>query len=278
MLRLTYYELLKTFLKKRTYLGFLVVLVIVPLVEGALKLEGGRFLTRALRSLSQNFIFVGNLFNAWFVAQQVMNSLWVQIPLLIAFVAGDQLAGEATGGTYRLILIKPVSRTRIFFAKYIATVVYTVLFVSFLGVLSVGLALALFGGGDMIVLMKGILILPANDVVWRFIVGYILAAWTMTMMASFAFFFSSFVENAIGPIVGTMGILIVATIITIIPVESFDTLRDILFTKYINIWQKCFQDPVPWDEIRFGLMHTGAYIVASVLCAWTIFVRKDILS
>ena len=278
MFRLTYYELLKTFLKKRTYLGFLVILFVIPLIEVALKVEGGRFLARTMRSLSQNFIFVGNLFNGWFVAQQIMNSLWVQIPLLIAFVAGDQLAGEATGGTYRLMLIKPVSRTRIFFAKYIGTVIYTILFVSLLGLLSVGLALALLGGGDMIVLSKGILILPASDVAWRFIVAYILAAWTMTMMASFAFFFSSFVENAIGPIVGTMGLLIVATIITVIPVESFATLREILFTKHINMWQKMFQDPVPWNEIRFGLLHTGAYIVGAIGCAWTIFVRKDILS
>ena len=145
MARLIYYEIVKTFLKKRTYIGFLVVLVIVPLVEVAFKLEGGRFLRMATRGLAQDFFLVGNLFNGWFVAQQIMNSLWFHIPLLISFVAGDQLAGEATGGTYRLILIKPVSRTRILFAKYITTLLYTILFVFFLGAISIGLGLVLLG-------------------------------------------------------------------------------------------------------------------------------------
>ena len=66
MIRLIYYELVKIFLKKRTYLGFGIVLVIVPLVEVAMKLEGGRFLTMAMRGLSKDFLFFGNIFNGFF--------------------------------------------------------------------------------------------------------------------------------------------------------------------------------------------------------------------
>ena len=55
MIRLIYYELLKIFLKKRTYLGFGIVLVIVPLVEVAMKLEGGRFLTMACAGCQEIF-------------------------------------------------------------------------------------------------------------------------------------------------------------------------------------------------------------------------------
>ena len=105
MIRLTYYEMLKTFLKKRTYLGFAVILFIVPIYVIAMKIEGGHFLKMATRTLQLDFIFTGNPFNGWFVAHLIMNSLWVQIPVLISFVAGDELAGEATAGTYRLILI-----------------------------------------------------------------------------------------------------------------------------------------------------------------------------
>lgn len=278
MLRLTYYELLKTFLKKRTYLGFLIVAVLVPLVEVGMKVEGGRFLHVALRRLQEDFFFVGNLFNGWFVSYQIMNSLWIHVPILISFVAGDQLAGEATAGTYRLILIRPVSRTRMFFAKLWTTGIYTILFVSFLGILSVGLAQLLLGGGDMIVLDRGILILPQSDVAWRFLLAYIFAAWSMLTIASIAFFFSSFVENAIGPIVGTMGLLIVSMILTVLPLELFDSIRPALFTSHVNVWQKMFQDPVQWQEIRESVLVLGAYIVAAAGGAWVIFTRRDILS
>jgi ABC-2 type transport system permease protein len=270
--------MIKTFLKKRTYIGFLVVLVIIPLAEVAFKLEGGRFLRMATRSISQDFIMLGNIFNGWFVSHQLMNTLWFHIPLLISFVAGDQLAGEATGGTYRLILIKPVSRTRIFLAKYFTTVLYVIAFISFLGLLSVGLALLLLGRGDLIVLQQGILVLPESEVAWRFIVAYILAAWSMLTIATIAFLLSSFVENAIGPIVGTMGIIIVLTIVSVIPVDMFSTIREYLFTYHMVVWQKMFADPIPWDDIGSSVINLGLYTVGTGFGAWFIFVRKDILS
>jgi len=278
MLRITYYEILKTFLKKRTYLGFAIVLVVVPLVIVAMKLEGGKFMGLATRSLQMDFVFTGNPFNGWFVAQWIMNSLWVHIPLLISFVAGDQLAGEATAGTYRLILIRPVSRTRIFVAKYFTTLLYVFVFVLFFGLLSVGLALALLGGGDLVVLGQGILIIPASELPFRFCLAYGFSVYTMMTIASIAFFFSSFVENAIGPIVGTMGVVIVFTLITIIPVELFAVVRTYLFTSYMNIWLKAFADPIPWNEIRVGLIYLGGTSLLAMIGAWVIFNRKDILS
>ena len=278
MFRLIYYESVKTFLKKRTYLGFLVVLLIVPLIEVAMHLEGEGVVAGTLRSLRSDFFFVGNLFNGWFASYQIMNSLWVHIPLLITFVAGDQLAGEATAGTYRLLLIRPASRTRVFFSKYITTVVYTILFVFFLAALSIGLAVTLMGTGDLLVFDKGILILPAADVAWRFLTAYLLAAWSMITIASIAFFFSSFVENAIGPIIATMGVLIAFLIMTVSPLEMFQAMRPYLFTSYMNSWQKVFGDPVSWAEIWKGLAWLGSYSAAMVAGAWLIFIRKDILS
>jgi ABC-2 type transport system permease protein len=278
MMRLVYDELLKTFLKKRTFLGFLIVAVVVVVVEYALKLEGGRFLSRTLRSLEQDFIVVGNLFNGWFIAREIMYSLWFHIPLLISFVAGDQFAGEATAGTYRLILTRPVSRSRIFVSKWLATCVYTVSFVFFLGTLSVSYALLLLGGGDMIVFERGILIVPQSDVAWRFFAAYIFATWSMLTIAGIALLFSSFVENAIGPIIATMGVLIVFNIITHLPLELFEPLRPFLFTSYLNHWQKLFLDPLPWGEVFRGAVVLGITTLVSGAAAWSIFNRKDILS
>lgn len=278
MIRLTYYEMLKTFLKKRTYLGFAVILFIVPIYVVAMKLEGGNFLRLTTRTLQLDFILTGNPFNGWFVAHMLMNSLWVQIPVLISFVAGDELAGEATAGTYRLILIRPVSRTRIFIAKYITTVIYTVLFVFFLGVLSAGLAVLLLGNGDLMILGREILVLPQSEVLWRFALAYCFASWGMITVASVAFLFSSFVENAIGPIVGTMGVVIVFTLITVLPVEVFSTIREYLFTYHMNIWQKAFADPIAWREILESAAYLGANSLVATLAAWVIFTKKDIVS
>jgi ABC-2 type transport system permease protein len=273
-------ELLKTFLKKRTYLGFLIILIVVPLVEIAVKMEGGRFVTNAMRSMSRDFVLLGNLFNGWLVSYQIMNSLWLHVPLLVSFVAGDQLAGEATGGTYRLILTRPVSRTRIFVAKYLTVVFYTLVFVFFLAALSIGLAHALLGSGDLLIYGRGgtITILPQAIVFERFVLAYLFATVSIVTVASIAFFFSSFVENAIGPIVATMGVMIVFMVLTALPVEVLKTIREHFFTYHMDLWQRAFEDPIPWDQVRTSLAYFGAYSGAVVFGAWIVFVRKDVLS
>lgn len=278
MTRLLWAELVKTFLKKRTYLGLLVVLIVIPLIEIAIKVEGASYLRMATRNLANDFFVLGDLFNGWIVAYQVMMALWIHVPLLITFVAGDMLAGEATGGTYRLLLIKPVSRTKILVAKYLATIVYVVVFVAFLGVVSVGLAVAMLGTGDLIVIQRGILVLPADDVAWRFFVAYILAIAPMLTVATIAFFISSFMENAIGPIVTTMGIIIVFTVLTVLPVDSLESVRGYLFTYHMVVWQKIFTDPVNWHGIVASLINLGLYTGGSLIGTWIVFTRKDILT
>ena len=278
MLLILRYEISKTFRKWRTSIGFIAVAVIVPLVEIALRGQGDSLVKSMSRGLSADFILVGNLLNTYFVTYFIMNSLWVHIPFLITLGAGDQLAGEATGGTFRLILTRPVSRTRILFAKYLTTLLYTAALVGFLGLLSLGLGAILLGTGDLIVPGKALVILPGAEALWRICVAFLLAIWGMWCVASLAFLFSSLVENAIGPIIGTMAVIIVFYIVTNVPVDLFVTIRPYLFTTYFNLWQKVMEQPIPWPDIVQSLVVLGGFSVGFYILTWYIFVRKDVLS
>jgi ABC-2 type transport system permease protein len=271
-------EILKTYLKWRTYIGFVAIAIMIPLVEIAFKLEGGSLVKSMTRSLEQDFFFVGNLFNGYFITYFIMNSLWVHIPFLISLVAGDQLAGEATGGTFRLILIRPVSRSRILFVKYVTTLFYTSTLVVFLFSLSIGLGIVLFGTGDLIVPGKTLVILPRAEVAWRLCVALGLAIWSMWSVASMAFLFSSLVENAIGPIIGTMAVIIIFLLVSTIPIDLFVTIRPYLFTTYLSVWQKAMEQPIPWPTIASHLAILGSFSVGFYLVTWYLFSRKDILS
>ncbi len=271
-------ELLKTFAKWRTYIGFIAVGIVAPLVEIGLKLEGGSLVRNMTRGLTQDFFMVGNLFNAYFVTYFIMNSLWIHIPFLISLVAGDQLAGEATGGTFRVLLIRPPSRTRILAAKYITTLTYTGTLVVFLGVLSIGLGIGLFGTGDLLVPGRTLTLIPEADVPWRLAAAFGLAVWGMWCVASLAFLLSSLVENAIGPIIGTMAVIIVFLIISNTPVALFTAMRPYLFTTYINVWQNVMEQPVAWADVALHAAYLGLYSVALYGATWYIFVTKDVLS
>jgi len=207
-----------------------------------------------------------------------MNTLWIHIPFLITLGAGDQLAGEATGGTFRLLLIRPVSRTAIFYAKYLTTLLYTLTIVAFLGVLSVGLGVALFGTGPLLITGEMLVILPQSEVEWRLLVAFVLALWGMWTVASLAFLFSSLVENAIGPIIGTMAVLIVFYAVSNIPLDLFAQIRPYLFTSHLNLWQTVMEQPIPWREVATSAGALGLYTLSFVLGAWYIFATKDILS
>ena len=271
-------EVLKTYAKWRTYIGFIAVGVVVPLVEFGLKAEGGSLVRNMTRGLGEDFLIVGNLFNAYLITYVIMNSLWIHIPFLISLVAGDQLAGEATGGTFRQLLIRPPSRTRILNAKYLTTLLYTFSLVAFLGALAIGLGLVLFGTGDLLVPGKTLTIIARAEVPWRFAVSFILAIWSMWCVASLAFLFSSLVENPIGPIIGTMAVIIVFVVISNAPVSIFESVRPWLFTTYFDVWQKVMEQPVPWGEIASHSLYLGIYTVGFYAATWYIFVTKDVLS
>jgi ABC-2 type transport system permease protein len=271
-------EILKTYLKWRTYIGFIAIVVFVPAVLLAMKFQGDSIVNRLTRGLQDDFLVIGNLFNGYFITQFLLNSMWVHVPFLITLVAGDQLAGEATGGTFRLILIRPASRSRILLMKYITTLFYSFTLVAFLAVVSLGLGLALFGSGPLLVPGKVLTIIPAEQLLWRMSLAFGLATMSMWCVASLAFLFSSLVENAIGPIVGTMAVIIVLLLLSSMPVDFFRAIRPYFFTSYLNGWQKVLDEPIPWHVIYVDLLVIVGHCVGFYLVTWYIFVKKDILS
>jgi ABC-2 type transport system permease protein len=272
------YELYKTFRKWRSYISFLAVAAVVPLVILAVHLQGQGLLRNATRGLGADFLILGNILNGYFVTQFLMNALWVHVPFLITLGAGDQLAGEATGGTFRLLLTRPASRTAVLMAKYCTTLLYTVALVLFLGVLSVGLGVAVFGTGPLLIPGRAMVIIPESEALVRVALALGLATWGMITVASLAFLFSSLVENGIGPLVGTMAVVIVFYIVAAIPVDLFAAVRPYLFTTYMSVWQQAFAAVVPWSEVLRSVAILGAFSVGFLCTTWYIFLRRDILS
>jgi ABC-2 type transport system permease protein len=86
------------------------------------------------------------------------------------------------------------------------------------------------------------------------------------------------VENAIGPIIGTMAVIIVLYVISNVPVALFESIRPYIFTTYLNLWQKMLQEPIPWGDIATSVAALGGFSIGFYLATWYIFVTKDVLS
>jgi ABC-2 type transport system permease protein len=278
MMTLIGIELKKVFLRKRSYIGFLALFVLVSILQAAMWVEGQTFINLIIQNLKDSFVMEGNLMNGYFISFMLMNTLWVLLPFLVTFIAGDSIAGEAHAGTLRIMLTRPVSRTALMVAKFTASILYTLSLVLFLMIIGLGLSTLVFGTGDLVVYSKTLNIFPESEVLQKFIWAFGFAFLGMTVVTSLAFLLSTLTNNAIGPIIGTMAIVIGFTIITNLRLEAFEVVRKFLFTTYIGSWTLFFDYIPDWPQIWFSISVCLLHIVVFFSAAVFIFNRKDILT
>ena len=216
----------------------------------------------------------------------------IHVPLLIALIAGDMISGEANLGTLRLLGSKPVTRTELILAKFSASTVYVVLLLIWMALLALLGSILLFGKGDLVV-FKEMDWHQMNyyDVLWRFFAAFIFAALALTTIAAMAMMFSVFSENSLGPIVATVCVVIVFTIIQQLKVPLFEqTINPWSFTTHMLGWKGFFyvEKSAEGATIDGSIENPGAlvrsamiligYIVLFLSVTIWYFRKKDILS
>jgi ABC-2 type transport system permease protein len=230
----TYNEFIKIAAKPRSYIGIAAITLIVGIILFAMRLDGMMYISFITAPFEQSLSFEGNILNGNLMAFIILQMLIIHIPLLIAFVTGDLISGEGAMGTIRLLLTKPISRTSILLSKYLAGCAYTLVVLLWMGFLAIFIGKLLFGAGDLMVLKSdGLIILQESDISWRFLYGFVVAYLALVMIATLSLTLSCFSENSIGPIVSTMGIIILFTIIGTLDVPMFDHIRPYLFTTHM---------------------------------------------
>jgi ABC-2 type transport system permease protein len=286
-------ELFKIFKRPRTYIPFAAIAAMILIIQLGLKFDGRSYLELMMSSISDSFyVPFGMVMNGYLVAFIILNTLLIQIPLLVALVAGDMIAGEANMGTLRTLVMRPVSRTRLMLVKFGAAVIYTVLLLVWMAVLALFLSMILFGTNDMLIARNTVMEqIRSSDVLWRYVAAFAYATVALSTVAALAFLLSVFAENSIGPIVSTISIVIVLTILSEMRIPIYDnTVKPWLFTSHMLAWKGFFYSrsdgqgaaiPGTIENLPAILRSLGillAYIAAFVTTAIVAFNKKDILS
>ena len=279
MIKLLRIELYKIFMRPRTYISFGVVTATSLIFQLAMKSGGREFLEFGMQNITGQFDIHGSIINGYLVAYLILQSLLIQIPLLVALVAGDALAGEANMGTLRLLLTRPITRTRLVLIKFIASTVYTIMLIVWLALVALFLSLFIFGAGDMINLKsETFVLLLKDDIMWRYACAFGFACLAMTTIASLSIFLSAFADNSIGPIISTMGIVVVLTILSSLELPLFDAINPYLFTKHMIGWKGFFDEPVPYGAIGRSALVLAVYTTGFLAGTIIYFNKKDINS
>jgi len=284
-------ELYKIFRRPRTYLAFAAITALIGVIQLGLLVDGKEYTSFVMADFTSSFAVDGKILNGYFICYVILQLLLVHVPLLIALIAADMISGEANMGTLRLLLTKPQSRTAIVTAKFLASVIYTLLLLIWIAVMGLFVSMLIFGTDDLFLMKSSyVVIVKESDVFWRYAGAFCFAALAMVAVTSLAFFLSFFAENSIGPIVATMSIIIVFTILSTMNIPIFNTIKPYLFTSHMITWKEFFDFKVnDANEAIVGSIQYPEKIIrsASILLihiigfagtAILLFRKKDILS
>lgn len=293
MWNLLQFELFKTFKKPRTYIAFGAIAAIVFLIQLALLINGKEYVQFILSSIDDTLVIpYEKITNGYWICFAILNLLLIHVPILVALVAGDIIAGEANAGTLRLLLTKPISRTKLMLIKFLACVIYTLLLLVWMAFLALFISILLFGTNDLVIAKEFELVqIQKADVLWRYFAAFGFASVALIVVAALSFFLSSISENSIGPIVATVSIIIVLTILSEMRIPIYDnTVKPYLFTTHMLGWKGFFYIGANADgqtikgsisnlpAVMKSLGILIAYIIIFVGAAIFIFNKKDILS
>lgn len=278
MATLIHIELEKLFRRKRSYISIAAVLVIILVIEGGMMLDGEVLIDMISENFQDVFILQGNLLNGYLVSYLSINALWVHVPILVVIVTADLISGEASAGTFRLVLSRPVSRNALVLAKFIAAMIYVAMLVILLAMLSLGLGMLVFGMGDIIVIYETINILPEQILPGRFMFAFSFGILGMWLVASLSFVFSALSENSLSPIILTMSIIILFTMITSFDIGIFEKIKPYIFTTHMSHWRYFFNYELEWSKIAHSAIIMAGHILLFLSLTMFIFHKKDITS
>jgi ABC-2 type transport system permease protein len=200
------------------------------------------------------------------------------LPVSVAVVAGDSIAGEAATGTLRYLLARAVGRTRLLVAKLAAVVVYTLLAVVAVAVTGYVVGVRLFGTSSLSYATATVSGTPLTtaELLQRTVLMVLYIGWSMLGVAAVSLFLSTFTDSSLGAALGGLAVLVGSTVL--VTLDAAGGVRDWLPTRYWLAWVDLFRDPILWHDVQRGVAVQGVYIVVLLGAAWANFATRDVTS
>ena len=277
MINLFYNELIKALFKRRTYISFILITLLIPAVVYAIDYGAVSLETKIYGQMQDSFIFIGSIINGYLSAYLIIAILITHMPFLSTIIPSEIISGEYSKGTFRIYLTRSILRRDVFISKLLVVFLYTTLMMFYFFFYSLFISNLILGNGELIVFHKGILLLSEDDVLWRFFLGFIFSNFVMVTVSSLCLFFSSFSKNSVTPIISTISIVFIGSAISFIPIDIFELIDPYLFTGYIDIFLLAFHDPIPYDILIdcFSVCFLWSFIF--IVMAYYNFTYRDIL-
>ncbi|WP_181350354.1 ABC transporter permease [Thalassobacillus sp. CUG 92003] len=217
-------------------------------------------------------------YDVWSFLQENRTNTAV-ISLFTIIVAAGILANEFKWGTIKLLLIRPISRTKILFAKYASVLVFALTMLVFLMVLAFLTGSAFFGiesASEPYLYFKDGSV-HETSILQHTLLQYLLGSVNLVMMATFAFMISAVFRNS-ALAIGVAIFLMFAGNSIVAFLSRFDWAKYILFAN-TDLNQHLSGNPMfEGTSLGFSLGVLAVYFVIFLCLAWAVFTKRDVAS
>jgi ABC-2 type transport system permease protein len=263
-------ELAVLFRRRRT-VAMLVALAAVPvLVAIAVRVSEGRAEDgrgpALIGAIAGNGLFVG-------VASLVL-AIPLFLPLTIGVVAGDTIAGEASQGTLRYLLVVPAGRARLLVVKFLGAAVFAVAAPLAIVLAGTLIGWALFPVGP-VTLLSGDQVPVAEGLLRLLLIGLYVAV-ALLGMTAIGLFVSTVTDVPVGAMAATVVLAVASEVLDQLPQISW--LHPFLFTdSWLGLVDLLRQPPL-FSTFGTNALLQGAYVLVFGALAYGRFTTRDVLA
>ncbi|MQA81133.1 MAG: ABC transporter permease subunit [Streptosporangiales bacterium] len=194
------------------------------------------------------------------------------LPVGVAVIAGDSLAGEAHLGTLRYLLVAPAGRVRLLAAKLVAVLAFCVAAAFTVFAVATIVGLVLFPRGD-VPLLTGTTISYADGVGRGLLVaGYV--ALSLTGIGAIGVFASTLTEAPLGAMAVTVAVPLASQILDVVP--QLAVIGPYLPTHHWMSLADLLRDPIHTPNLVAGLVLQLVYVLVFSSAAYARMTTRDV--
>lgn len=212
----------------------------------------------------------GNGFFLTFIALTLL--LTLVLPLAMAVIAGDSMAGEAGYGTLRALLAIPAGRARLLTVKYAAIAAFALAATFLVTGVALGTGAALFPLGP-VTLLSGTTVPLASGIVRLLLVAlYVTAA--LASLGAIGLALSTCTEHPVGAIAALAILTVASEVADNLP--QFGTIHAYLPTHWWTSFDALLRVPTGTAAVLHGLLSFAVYLLLAGSVAWARLGTADI--
>ncbi|WP_026677065.1 ABC transporter permease [Fictibacillus gelatini] len=214
------------------------------------------------------------------------NSIGLLLPLLVMVIAADLVSSEASGGTIKLLLTRPVKRWKILLSKYIALLLSISFIVLCVAILTYGISGLVFGyGGWSMPMLTGFtskgeeLITTGVHLIphWEYILMEFGLVWFVCFVVGTLTFMLSVLLRSTAAVMGIMLAALISGVILTNMVSSWHSAKylfmvNLQLTNYVN----GLKPPIEGMTLGFSIAVLLIWALAALIISFFTFTKRDV--